>query len=113
MYSTPLCRTAGGKVEAEVEKDALVFHGVEVDKMEQEAGGDKEVNRNFLEHNIKKILRSVWGIQCTAVFTHAYRSNIWHCAVGEKCKDSLYFRNLLLTMLVKTNEGLKGLSHEN
>jgi hypothetical protein len=51
-----------------------VFHGVEVDLMEQVAGQDKEVNTNFLEHNIKKLLKSVWGIQCTAAFTHAYRS---------------------------------------
>jgi hypothetical protein len=61
------------RAEGEFEKDALVFHGVEVDKMEQEAAGDKEVNRNFLEHNIKKLLKSVWGIPCTAAFTHAYR----------------------------------------
>ncbi len=43
--------------------------------MEQVAGQDKEVNTNFLEHNIKKLLKSVWGIQCTAAFTHAYRSD--------------------------------------
>ena len=60
-------------MEAEEETDALVFHGVELDLMEQEVAGDKEVNKNFLEHNIKKLLKSVWGIQCSAALTHAYR----------------------------------------
>ena len=66
---------SGATIAPELEKDALVFHGVEVDLMEQVAGQDKEVNTNFLEHNIKKLLKSVWGIQCTAAFTHAYRSD--------------------------------------
>lgn len=55
------------------DKDSLVFHGVPKDKMEVEMGNDPEVNKNFLEHNLKKILKNVWGIETRAVFTHVYR----------------------------------------
>ena len=61
-----------GSAEKKV-KDALVFHGVGKDAMEQELGEDPEVNNNFLEHNIKKLLKKIWGISTKAVFVHVYR----------------------------------------
>ena len=61
------------KSSEEADKDALVFHGVPKDSMEQEVGEDPEVNKNFLEHNIKKMLKSVWSIETSAHLTHVYR----------------------------------------
>ena len=33
----------------------------------------KEMNKNFLEHNIKKLLSSDWGIECNSPFKHVFR----------------------------------------
>ena len=36
------------------------------------------MNKNFLEHNIKKLLSSDWGIECNAPFRHVFRSGKLH-----------------------------------
>ena len=33
----------------------------------------QEMNKNFLEHNIKKLLSSDWGIECNSPFRHVFR----------------------------------------
>ena len=49
-----------------------MFHGVEKDTME-EMSKDEEIKKNFLDHNIKKLLLIEWDIDCSAVFTHVFR----------------------------------------
>ena len=53
-------------------KDCLMFHGVAKDDME-EGSGDDEIKKNFLDHNIKKLLLNEWGIECSALFKHIFR----------------------------------------
>lgn len=53
-------------------QDCLMFHGVEKDTME-EMSKDEEIKKNFLDHNIKKLLLTEWDIDCSAVFTHVFR----------------------------------------
>ena len=48
------------------------FHGVSKDEMEEESGDD-EIKKNFLDHNIKKLLLNEWGIECNAPFKHVFR----------------------------------------
>ena len=54
-------------------KDSLVFHGIEKDAMEKSSEGDVEVEKNFLEHNIRKLLEKEWGIDFKAPFRHFSR----------------------------------------
>ena len=54
------------------ERDCLVFHGVDVDDMERMTG-DQDIRKNFLDHNIKKLLKSEWGIECSVPFKHVFR----------------------------------------
>ena len=54
------------------ERDCLVFHGVDVDDMEKMTG-DQDIRKNFLDHNIKKLLKSEWGIECSVPFKHVFR----------------------------------------
>merc|ERR1719189_3054704 len=49
------------------ERDCLVFHGVVVDDMERMTG-DEDIRKNFLDHNIKNLLRAEWDIECAAPF---------------------------------------------
>ena len=53
-----------------------MFHGVEKDVMEEEVGEDPEVNKNFLEHNIKRLLKNIWGVETNGIFSHVYRLTI-------------------------------------
>ena len=53
-------------------KDCLMFHGVIKDEMEEETADD-EIRKNFLDHNIKKLLLNEWGIECSAPFKHVFR----------------------------------------
>ena len=55
------------------ERDCLVFHGVDVDDMERMTG-DQDIRKNFLDHNVKKLLKSEWGIECSVPFKHVFRS---------------------------------------
>ena len=57
------------------ERDCLVFHGVDVDDMERMTG-DPDIRKNFLDHNIKKLLKSEWGIECSVPFKHVFRFGI-------------------------------------
>ena len=50
-----------------------MFHGVDVDDMERMTG-DPDIRKNFLDHNIKKLLKSEWGIECCVPFKHVFRS---------------------------------------
>ena len=59
------------RVETE-NKDCLMFHGVLKDEME-EGTEDEELKKNFLDHNIKKLLKNEWGIECTTPFKHVFR----------------------------------------
>merc|ERR1719166_856966 len=34
---------------------------------------DEDIRRNFLDHNIKKLLQAEWDIECTAPFKHVFR----------------------------------------
>ena len=49
-----------------------MFHGVDVDDMERMTG-DPDIRKNFLDHNIKKLLKSEWGIECSVPFKHVFR----------------------------------------
>ena len=67
--------TEGRKVsrsEIKNEKDSLVFHGVQVDDMEL-MSRDEDIKKNFLDHNIKKLLKSEWDIDCSRPFKHVFR----------------------------------------
>ena len=61
------------KVKYENMKDSLVFHGIEKDTMEKTTEGDIEVEKNFLEHNIRKLLKKEWGVDFKAPFKHFAR----------------------------------------
>ena len=61
--------------------------------MEEEVGEDPEVNKNFLEHNIKKMLKTVWAIETSAHFTHVYRLT--------KCPRNIYLLNNYITLQEK------------
>ena len=68
--------TEGRKVsrsEVKNEKDSLVFHGVQVDDMEL-MSRDEDIKKNFLDHNIKKLLKTEWDIDCSRPFKHVFRS---------------------------------------
>merc|ERR1712038_1745153 len=67
--------TPAGRKESKPEKpekDCLVFHGVKVDDMERMTG-DEDIRKNFLDHNIKNLLRAEWDIECAAPFKHVFR----------------------------------------
>ena len=56
--------------------DDDVDHGDDIGE-NYDAGDDdhnQEMNKNFLEHNIKKLLSSDWGIECNSPFRHVFRS---------------------------------------
>ena len=59
--------------EYENTKDSLVFHGIKKDAMEKSTEEDFEVEKNFLEHNIRKLLKKEWGIDFKAPFKHFSR----------------------------------------
>ena len=56
------------------EKDSLVFHGVAFDKLEEETQqNDAEIKKNIIEHKIRSLIKSEWGIDCKATFKHVFR----------------------------------------
>ena len=66
----------GGNLEQQVfenTKDSLVFHGIKKDAMEKSTEEDFEVQQNFLEHNIRKLLKKEYGIDFKAPFKHFSR----------------------------------------
>ena len=34
---------------------------------------DEDIKKNFLDHNIKKLLKSEWDIECVRPFKHVFR----------------------------------------
>ena len=56
-----------------LDKDSLVFHGVAFDKIEEETSEDAEMKKNIIEHKIRNIMKSEWGIDCKASFKHVFR----------------------------------------
>ena len=65
-------RRKPSKPEIRNDKDSLVFHGVQVDDMEL-MSRDEDIKKNFLDHNIKKLLKSEWDIDCVRPFKHVFR----------------------------------------
>ena len=49
------------------EKDGLAFHGISMDSMET-SSKTEDLKRNFLDHNIRKILKKEWNIFFRAKF---------------------------------------------
>ena len=57
-----------------MDKDSLVFHGVALDKLEEETKqNDAEIKTNFIEHKIRQVMKDEWGIDCNASFKHVFR----------------------------------------
>ena len=50
------------------QKDGLAFHGIVMDSMET-SSKTEDLRRNFLDHNIRKILKKEWNIYFRAKFT--------------------------------------------
>ena len=48
-------------------KDGLAFHGILMDSMET-SSKTEDLRRNFLDHNIRKILKKEWNIYFRAKF---------------------------------------------
>ena len=65
-------RRKPSKPEIRNDKDSLVFHGVQMDDMEL-MSRDEDIKKNFLDHNIKKLLKSEWDIDCVRPFKHVFR----------------------------------------
>ena len=59
-----------------LDKDSLVFHGVAFDKIEEETSEDAEMKKNIIEHKIRNIMKSEWGIDCKASFKHVFRFHL-------------------------------------
>ena len=52
--------------------NGLAFHGVEVDRMEVSSTSE-EMQRNFLEHIITRLLKKEWGIPFSGNFKEICR----------------------------------------
>ena len=62
------------KDDLNLNKDSLVFHGVALDKLEEETKiDDSAIKKNFIEHKIRSIMKAEWGIECSASFKHVFR----------------------------------------
>ena len=74
-----------GKLEEEVDivengdkylndKDSLVFHGVDMDMLEEQTSSDNpDIRKNFMDHKIRSLLATKWEIECSATFKHVFR----------------------------------------
>ena len=51
-----------------LQKDGLAFHGILMYSMET-SSKTEDLRRNFLDHNIRKILKKEWNIYFRAKFT--------------------------------------------
>ena len=49
------------------QKDGLAFHGIVMDSMET-SSKTEDLKRNFLDHNIRRILKKEWNIYFKAKF---------------------------------------------
>ena len=58
------------------DKDSLVFHGVEMDIMEEASElDDDDIKKNFLDQKIRSLLLEKWDIDTTASFKHVFRQD--------------------------------------
>ena len=56
------------------DKDTLVFHGVDMDIMEEAMElDDDDIKKNFLDQKIRSLLQEKWDIDTTANFKHVFR----------------------------------------
>ena len=61
------------------ERDSLVFHGVEMDDLEKETEmDDADIKKNLIDHKIRSMLSTEFGMECNAKFKHAFRRVILH-----------------------------------
>ena len=62
------------EIDYNPDKDSLVFHGVAPDELEEETKvADAAIKKNFIEHKIRSIMKTEWGIDCSASFKHVFR----------------------------------------
>ena len=58
------------------DKDSLVFHGVDMDIMEEAMElDDDDIKKNFLDQKIRSLLQEKWDIDTTANFKHVFRQD--------------------------------------
>ena len=58
------------------DKDSLVFHGVEVDIMEEATDlDDDDIKKNFLDQKMRSLLLEKWDIETSASFKHVFRED--------------------------------------
>ena len=56
------------------DKDSLVFHGVDMDIMEEAMElDDDDIKKNFLDQKIRSLLQEKWDIDTMANFKHVFR----------------------------------------
>ena len=56
------------------DKDSLVFHGVDMDMLEEQTSSDNpDIRKNFMDHKIRSLLATKWEIECSATFKHVFR----------------------------------------
>ena len=56
------------------DKDSLVFHGVEVDILDEATDlDDDDIKKNFLDQKIRSLLSEKWNIETSASFKHVFR----------------------------------------
>ena len=72
-HEEPLDKVENGDRYLE-DKDSLVFHGVEMDIMEEATElDDDDIKKNFLDQKIRSLLKENWDIETTASFKHVFR----------------------------------------
>ena len=55
-------------------KDSLVFHGVDMDMLEEQTSSDNpDIRKNFMDHKIRSLLATKWEIECSVTFKHVFR----------------------------------------
>ena len=51
------------------DKDSLVFHGVDLDMLEEQTSSDNpDIRQNFMDHKIRSLLATKWDIECRTVW---------------------------------------------
>ena len=65
--SSPSTKVPEEEAAQPTQKDGLAFHGISKDSMET-SSKTEDLKRNFLDHNIRKILKKEWNIYYRAKF---------------------------------------------
>ena len=60
------------ELEEEHRKDGLAFHGIFIDSMEK-SSKTQDLKRNFLEHNVRRLLKKEWNIESRVKFGNITR----------------------------------------